>query len=149
MACPACPAVAQLGRPQAGGAGRIKDFEVLRIPSGVSTNDSSLLCITASSDGVVRIWSLDLHSLSLSNNPKTPASVFNASTVKPVPDGIAREPRQVGTLIGSHETGNRIICLTAFVMDEGADGEMDGAGEEFGGLSDHEDGNSVSSDEED
>jgi protein MAK11 len=37
---------------------------------------------------------------------------------------------QIGTLIGTYETGNRITCLDAFVMRSASDG--------FGGLSEFE-----------
>jgi len=144
MAHPGCPAVAELGGSETGTTGRIKDFEVLRVPGKSPNDDSSLLCITGLSDGTVQIWSLDLHTLDLPNTPKTPATEFNKSVIKPIVSGISKEPQQVGTLIGTRETGNRITCLSAFVMDEEADGNGNSADDDFQGLSDHN-GNEVSS----
>lgn len=81
------PMIAQLGGRAAGITGRAKDFEILSI-------DGILVVVTASSDGALRIWSLSEGELSKASDSK-----------------------QVGRLVATHETGNRITCLSAFVLD--------------------------------
>jgi len=56
---------------------------------------SSLLVVTASSDGAVRLWTITDTTL-----------LRNAQT----------KPRQIGDLVGMLETGNRITCMGAFIM---------------------------------
>lgn len=100
---PQCAAVGQLGGNQAGFTGRIKDFEVLQPSAG-----SALVIVTGSSDGAVRLWKCSM------------SEILERDASAPV--------RQVGTPIGTHETGHRITCLAAFVMDgpaEVADDEDD------------------------
>ena len=118
---PQCPCIAQLGGKAAGVSGRIKDFEILAIPG----ESAVLLVVTASSDGTLRLWGLEKES-------STPGH-----------DGPAKraEPQQVGDLIGTLETGNRITCLGAFVMDGKAEPNVATSAddEEFGGFDDNED----------
>lgn len=105
----------QLGGKTAGITGRIKDFEALTLPSQTqsssSPNDSGLIVVTASSDGTIRLFSLTSQDL--------------RSTVDE-----GQKPPQVGTLVGSYETANRVTCLKAFVMlpatKAGEDDEYDG-----------------------
>lgn len=80
------PMVVQLGGRAVGITGRAKDFEILPI-------DGILVVVTASSDGALRIWSLPEAELSKASDSK-----------------------QVGNLVATHETGNRITCLSAFVL---------------------------------
>ncbi|KXL48629.1 hypothetical protein M433DRAFT_130195 [Acidomyces richmondensis BFW] len=87
---PSCPCLAVLGGKAAGVSGRIKDFELLQI------EPSTLLLVTASSDGAVRLWSIT-----------DTTSLHNARS----------KPHQIGNLVGTLETGNRITCIGAFVMD--------------------------------
>ena len=89
---PSAKLVAQLGGKDAGLAGRIKDFTVVKLDEGWSKD---IYIITAGSDGSVRIW-----------------------TLNPSADLMAQEGelKQVGKLLGTYETGNRITCLKAFVM---------------------------------
>lgn len=101
---------AQVGGKSAGFTGRIKDFEILSLPG------KAVVIIAAGSDGTIRV--IHLSASELMNAPK---------------DG---NPRQIGNIIGSYETGNRITCLKAFVMlppkeTEDAFGDDD---EEFGGF---------------
>jgi protein MAK11 len=88
---PDAKALAQLGGKEAGIKGRVKDFELLPI-DGLKGQS---IIVTASSDGVIRLWHLS-------------ASEWTSQVEKNV--------RQVGKLLGSYETGNRITCLRAFVM---------------------------------
>lgn len=130
---------AQIGGVATGHKARVKACTFL------SVRDESLgsvLCVTGSSDGAVRIWSVDNGDLT------GPAK----STT--VDDATESHPRQVGQLIATNESETRITCLSAFVMDDGerhaeADEHVDGddAGQEaeesddFGGLSSDKDDN--------
>lgn len=112
---PLCPCVAQLGGTPAGISGRVKDFEIVALQGS-----KSLVIITGSSDGAVRLWTVS-------------GEQFAAQASK-------EGPKQIGKLIATQETGNRITCLGAFVMDgkasdvdeveEDAGAEQDGESEE-------------------
>ena len=93
---PQCAALGQLGGNQAGFSGRVKDFEVLQHKGG-----APLIFVTGSSDGAVRLWRCSVSEI------LGDASTEEAKGAVP----------QVGTSIGTHETGHRITCLVAFVMD--------------------------------
>ncbi|PNS17836.1 hypothetical protein CAC42_13 [Sphaceloma murrayae] len=54
---PSCPYFAEIPTLEAQSSGRIKDFEILEIRTG------SLIFVTASSDGAVRLWNVDLASI--------------------------------------------------------------------------------------
>ncbi|KAI9742666.1 MAG: hypothetical protein M1818_003807 [Claussenomyces sp. TS43310] len=99
-AIPSARLIAQLGGKTAGLSGRIKDFTVLRLEG----QSWSFLILAGSSDGNIRLWTLSASDLEAKSQKQT---------------------RQVGNLIGTYETGNRITCLQAFVMlplPEGAEG---------------------------
>jgi protein MAK11 len=111
---PVAKLIAQLGGKADGISGRIKDFAFVQ-PDGVRSRE--VLVIGGSSDGKIRIWKLDIKELTAD-------------------DGSVNGTRQVGKLLGSYETQNRITCLGAFVMiprpagveesedeDEGSDAE--------------------------
>lgn len=127
---------------------RIKDFILLDTPTSSSWTSSScsspphhedpsstILIITGSSDGALRVWALDKSFLSPSP-PTTPpgpnkvsdqhTSGQNGTAVKSLNGGGAatanapESPRGVGTLLGEHQTGRRILCLAGFVMDDDA-----------------------------
>ena len=117
--------IAQLGGKAAGLSGRIKDFEVLPVED-TNEDGSSAVIITASSDGAIRVWHLPRDALEKPREGKD---------------------LQVGQLIGTYETGNRITCLKAFVMLPPVSEE---AGlSEFEGLSEGpEDSSSESDDDE-
>lgn len=97
-ALPQCKCVAQLGGKAAGVQGRIKDFELVSLP-----NSTNHMVVTAGSDGAVRFWSLGQAEL-VSKGASTDGA--KSST-----------PKQVGQLLGTHQTGNRITCLGVFIMD--------------------------------
>ena len=122
---PDAEVIAQLGGKAAGLSGRVKDFEILMLPSSESEDGSSTaVIVTASSDGAIRLWYLLLNDL---------------TTRKP-DRGL-----QVGQLIGTYDTGNRTTCLKAFVMLPPVQEE---AGlSEFEGLSEEEDAEESSSSE--
>ncbi|KAI0167568.1 WD40-repeat-containing domain protein [Pestalotiopsis sp. NC0098] len=95
--------VAQLGGKAAGVQGRIKDFGVLR-----PTEDSDELYLACgSSDGKIRAFR---------------TSIAELQKAKKVQD---TEKKQVGKLLGTYETQNRITCLEAFVMIPRPDGIED------------------------
>jgi len=102
---PVCTCVAQLGGRDAGVSGRVKDFEILSVQLDDPPAQPVLVVVTASSDGAVRLWRV--------------GEGFHSSTAS------EKSPRQVGTLIGTLETGNRITCLAAFVLDGKADGKVE------------------------
>jgi protein MAK11 len=95
---PSSKLVAQIGGPGAGISGRIKDFEILPLSN---PNAAAFLVITGSSDGTVRIWSLDAEELKNSAEVEQDKG-FSA--------------KQVGRLLGTYTTGTRITCLKAFTM---------------------------------
>jgi protein MAK11 len=86
--------VAQLGGKQAGFAGRIKDFEILSLEEQAKEYRNDFLVVTGSSDGVVRVWK---------------ASGKDLVRAKDA-------PAQIGRVLTTYETGNRITCLASFVM---------------------------------
>lgn len=111
---PSCPCLAELGGERAGISGRIKDFEVLRIPSTSNEGVTMLLIITGSSDGAIRLWTVLEDEIIGSKNAGANGEIGGDGKDS---NGTANERTQVGTLIGTLETGNRITCLGAFVMD--------------------------------
>ncbi|KAL1304670.1 hypothetical protein AAFC00_003629 [Neodothiora populina] len=102
-----CEAIAQIGGVASGFIGRIKDFVVLPAAADDAGVTAPLLIVTGSSDGAVRVWKFSASELS------APAEVEGDEEIAKA----AGEHAQVGTLIGAHETGHRITCLAAFVMD--------------------------------
>lgn len=145
---PRIPCLAQLGGPAVGITNRVKDFEVLEVPSDYRNATSSLILATAHSDGNMRLWTL-------------PSADFDPQQTEAVDTSEKNVPqtKQVGRLIGSLETGNRITCLGAFVMsavamapngeadefpaesgepdiDESASGDEDDEEDQFEGLGD-------------
>jgi protein MAK11 len=111
---PAAKLIAQLGGQAAGLSGRIKDFKVLTS----QTTSGEDIIVTAGSDGAVRLFRI------------SPSEDLLSS-------GESKKVRQIGTLLGTYETGNRITCLEAFVMlpkIEGGEEE-----DEFEGLEEEDD----------
>ncbi len=120
--------LAQLDGKADGVVGRIKDFEIIPIPSSTHTF-SDLLAVTAGSDGRVRIWMMHTRDfLSVKANRE--------KLSKPIP---------VGDLIGTYETRSRITCLKAFVM---VQREGDGGLSDFEGLTEDAESANDSSDED-
>ena len=114
--------VAQLGGSTEGITGRIKDFEV--VPIRVCDEDApDIIVVTAGSDGAVKVWHLLMSDL-ITTRTQSLAEVS-----------------QVGTQVGTYETGSRITCLKAFLMQKPA---VDEGLTEFEGLT--EEGEDASSD---
>ena len=107
---PICTLLAQLGGRAAGIAGRIKDFEILVLFPTESSSSGNLIIITGSSDGAVRLWELNSEELHEEERIESEDadSKLNGSA--------AKAAKQVGQLVSTYETGNRITCLKAFVM---------------------------------
>jgi protein MAK11 len=114
-----------LGGPGAGIAGRVKDFEMLAIEGA----EPLVLVITASSDGAIRLWTIADKEL---------------STKSQSDEG----PAQLGTLIATLETGERITCLGAFVLDgKGVENDDDEGFEGFDDAAVDREANEGSEDE--
>ena len=90
---------AELGGKASGVTGRIKDFEIIPLV-GFTKDDTPLIIVTASSDGLVRLWTMAQKTLFMKLNAMTGPS----------------EPIAKGELIGQYETGSRITCMKAFLM---------------------------------
>lgn len=67
--------------------------------------------MTCGSDGVVRLWLLR-------------AEDFRAAS-KPESSDSQGETRQIGTLLDTYETGDRITCMVAFVMQQPREPSVD------------------------
>ena len=91
--------LAELDGRAAGVVGRIKDFEIMPLPSSDEETNAVVL-VAASSDGSIRAWQIQENEV-LSQLP---------------PSKEKTEVSKVGKLIGTYETGSRITCLRAFLM---------------------------------
>ncbi|KAL9112471.1 MAG: hypothetical protein Q9227_003313 [Pyrenula ochraceoflavens] len=100
----------QLGGKQADSIVRIKDFEILGVPSS-DHNEQNFLIVAGSSDGTIKLWTLEKDSLL---HPKKGST--NAKSDLTNGQFQGNDTQQIGKLLDSYETGNRITCLTAFVM---------------------------------
>lgn len=93
--------VVQLGGKPCGLPGRVKDFEILSLRDEPIREKDAFLIVTACSDGTVRVWKVTGADLAGKSNPK---------------DKNNTNVPQVGKILGSYETGDRITCMKAFVM---------------------------------
>lgn len=120
---------AQFGGKACGLSGRVKDFEILSLADSAAWKDHFLL-VTCGSDGAVRVWLLRRGEF---EKPKSGPQ--NGDTKG------ASQPRQVGKLLSTYETGNRITCMVAFVMQKPEDPSAMGESEfeSGGGEEDHDD----------
>ncbi|KAH0543531.1 hypothetical protein FGG08_002199 [Glutinoglossum americanum] len=121
---PNCRLLGQLGGRSTGLGGRIKDFDILEVSYGdLRSGNPEFITVTGSSDGAVRLWRIKVHDIlySLKANG-SPASENQSSSMRVGSENTdatkpsSPSPRQIGTLAGVYETGNRITCLRAFVM---------------------------------
>lgn len=87
---PLAASVAELGGKPCGLPGRVKDFEIFNLKEYPAAKKDGLLVVTGNSTGAVRIWAVDAKDLTGNG--------------------------QVGKLLNTYETGNRITCLKSFVM---------------------------------
>jgi protein MAK11 len=126
---PSAMAVAQLGGQPHHSSERIKDFELLPLRDRPA-NSSISLVVTCGSDGAVRVWSVAANAL------ETATRAAMAATAATKHSAVASVP-QVGDLLATYETGNRITCMVAFLMqapedlmtikalDEGEENDLD------------------------
>ena len=125
---PVAKLIAQVGGREAGVNGRIKDFAICKLSERRSDN---FLISAGSSDGKIRLFMVPVKDLTDARS--------------------AKSAKQIGRLLGSYETQNRITCLSAFVMiprEEGAqdsDDEFDD--EEIDSFNEEDDGQSEESEE--
>ena len=91
--------LAELDGKAAGVMGRIKDFEVMSLPS-LDEERNEVVLVAASSDGSIRMWQIHENEV---------LSQFPSSKKR-------TEVSNIGKLIGTYETGSRITCLRAFLM---------------------------------
>lgn len=101
---PLATPVAQLGGKQAGYPGRIKDFSILSLEGQAKEIRDGFLVVTGNSEGTARIWKIDANDLAVTKKSKGSSKAKDTTT------------RQVGKLISTYETGNRITCLASFIM---------------------------------
>lgn len=101
---PSATPVAQIGGKQAGFPGRVKDFAILSLEAQAKNIRDDLLVITGNSEGIVRIWKIDAKDLGATKKAKGSNKSKDTTT------------RQVGKLLSTYETGNRITCLASFIM---------------------------------
>ena len=114
---PICTSIGQLGGAAENVTTRIKDFEILRMPGS-----QSLVAVTGSSDGAIRLWML--HDAETADGSLVQTRSMDdviqksekAAAVTPSSNGAMIT--QVGSLLGTYEAGNRITCLKAFVMSQ-------------------------------
>lgn len=121
MSIPSCPILGQLGGTKAGLSGRIKDFQVLDLSP--ESRGGMFLIVSGSSDGSIRLWTVAQKDLSpRPYGTDTPPEEDPEKSTEAKSNGSATDKdspttaREVGRLIGTYETGNRITCLKAFVM---------------------------------
>ncbi|KAI6248388.1 hypothetical protein HI914_03262 [Erysiphe necator] len=88
---PSAKQIAQLGGDKYGFSGRIKDFSILPIEERIT---KFFIIATAGSDGTIRLWQVQHHDF-MSHTEST---------------------KQIGLVVGTYETNNRITCLKAFIM---------------------------------
>ena len=124
---PTCEPLGQLGGASSGLTGRIKDFEVLRL-SEVSSTPSRIVIVAGSSDGSIRLWSLIEKDLEFDDVPLNGVGAPEPAITRKA-NGVLEDDnkpggfhvRQIGQLLGTYQTGNRITCLKAFVMKDPLD----------------------------
>lgn len=108
---PVLEPVGQLGGIADGLMSRIKDFDILKLETDRATHER-LIVVAGSSDGAIRLWLLDWNQLAAPHEPSNGAINSNGPHEK---TDVPRT-RQMGSLLGTYETGNRITCLKAFLM---------------------------------
>ncbi|KAK2630005.1 hypothetical protein QTJ16_000825 [Diplocarpon rosae] len=118
---PSAKLTAQLGGKGVQLSGRIKDFTVLNVGEGAS---KEFIIVAGGSDGALRLWRLASKDLAAHNG----------------------QTKQIGKLLGTYETTNRITCLQAFVMLPKMEGDEIEDIKDFEGLED--DAEASSSDSE-
>ncbi|MCJ1431721.1 hypothetical protein MMC27_001076 [Xylographa pallens] len=141
-----CIPLGQLGGNDTESTARVKDFEFLA-PTTVEGVETSGMVVTASSDGSIRIWNIRESELS-DKLQATSGTSDHSHLGKQTTNGEQNHVKnlsippipQCGTLLGTHETGNRITCLKAFIMLSPSTPQVavaeNKAGDVFEGISD-------------
>ena len=127
----------QVGGREMGMVRRVKDFVILaaEVPCddnevaqtqefGTKDPKKALFLISAGSDGVIRIWTLDVaqikkHLMGASAGTEPPSKKAKTAELDQPSASTARNIPQVGNLVGIYETGRRVTCLSGMVMEEG------------------------------
>lgn len=117
------PALKPIGQIMEKSKSRIKDFEILATP-GFQKSAGVLYIVSASSDGAIRIFTLDTkkllpdHIRSDSVGRKSEGTEDRENTTaNTTADGSGSSAiLRIGKLVGTYETGHRITCLRAFMM---------------------------------
>ncbi|TRX94812.1 hypothetical protein FHL15_004273 [Xylaria flabelliformis] len=90
---PVAKLIAQMGGREAGVTGRIKDFAICKF---TGEQGDEIVIPAGSSDGKIRLFKLSIKDLVEAKKVKT--------------------GKQIGQLLGTYDTQNRITCLSAFAM---------------------------------
>jgi len=120
ISIPKVSARAEVGGKLFGISGRVKDFELFSLAEQPSHKDI-ILIVACGSDGAVRVWSLNIGAFAFETKLSTAIS----------------SPPRVGKLLGTYETGNRITCMVAFIMQNPQDESLTS---DFEAERDEEDG---------
>lgn len=105
---PKACACAEVGGKLFGVSSRVKDFEVISLDDHPSHKHMALV-VACGSDGAVRLWSLAIEAF----EDRRAAPSKQCSNIP--------TPSQEGKLLGAYETGNRITCMIAFLMQKPED----------------------------
>ncbi|KAI9753761.1 MAG: p21-activated protein kinase-interacting protein 1-like protein [Lichina confinis] len=123
-AIPNARILGELGGSGVGVSGRVKDFVLLPLmvdPSETEVEDT-LLVVTGSSDGSIRIWHVKACELIEAERSVADGSTDAAPDPSSAKSKAAGQQKphaaQKGQLLGASETGLRITCLVAYVMTE-------------------------------
>ncbi|KAF3481647.1 uncharacterized protein GIQ15_04406 [Arthroderma uncinatum] len=106
---PTAPFLFQLGGKDHGQSSRIKEFEILPLQEDSKTKQ--YLVVTSGSDGALRIWTI-------SPDEFKPFKPAKAKASKAGKKSVPVQPMQIGKVLGTYETGNRVTCMKAFIMRE-------------------------------
>ncbi|KAF1987698.1 WD40 repeat-like protein [Aulographum hederae CBS 113979] len=134
---PFCKLLGEIGATTLESSGRIKDFEILPVPSDSDDSIKQLIILTASSSGTVNIWLVETADLSLSGGADGES--------KPEEDGVPTT-KQISRLLGVQGNGGRITCLKAFVMTGSAPDDIAAAEADAVNGAEEEDSSSGSED---
>jgi len=145
---PTCITLGQLGGKTSGSTVRVKDFEIL-IPRQPGQTAGESYIVSGSSDGSIRIWTLKRNEPNGRSHSQTDELTRTTSKVsngdsngtadkQPVLNSKDDQSEQIGKLIGTYATGNRITCLKSFIMlpsEQASPGEEDaGSVDDFEGI---------------
>lgn len=111
---PTLKAYGQIGVTGEKVVGRIKDFEILDLKMFDGSSESMII-VTGSSDGAIRLWRINKASF-LKPNPALNSNPISKGNNTAKDNTSTDSTNQIGQLIGTYETGNRITCLKAFTM---------------------------------